>query len=218
MKDYTIKFNFNGHYVYKYVYNGDIIYVGKTDVNLAYRLSQHGKKGDNIPETAWNEINASAIYYCKLLSSKQCDIYESELIRRYKPKYNKAKTQEWDGVDIPEPIWTEYLSGNDWESKCLMLTNKIETLQKQYDALNKSHKELCKAFDEYKLFAESECETLNNENDNLINEITSLHNRIYEIMNKDKSTITQSAYDILLKKYNNVLKENFILKNGGIPA
>lgn len=143
-----------GHFVYKYVYKDDIIYIGKTDTSLTRRLSQHGKKGDNIPESAFDEINASAIYYCELLSSKQCDIYESELIRRYKPKYNKAKTSSWDGVDLPEPNWT-------------LFKMSFDILQREYN--------------------------------NLLDENKQLH----------------TDYDMLNDKYIELLKENFILKNGG---
>ena len=82
-----------GHYVYKYVLNGEIIYIGKTDrkdVNL--RLNQHGHSGDNIPEEGWSEINAAKIYYTKLANEVMSDVVESELIRRYRPKYNDKKT------------------------------------------------------------------------------------------------------------------------------
>ena len=99
---------YNGHFVYKYVYAGEVIYVGKTDENLEIRLSQHGKAGDNIPQEGWNEINNSIVYYSKLLSKHDTDIYESELIRRYKPRYNKAKTSEWSGVDLPELNWSVF--------------------------------------------------------------------------------------------------------------
>jgi len=97
------------HYVYKYVYNDEIIYIGKTDSDLKQRLSQHGKTGDNIDREAWNEINSSEIYYITLANSIMCDVVESELIRRYKPKYNKAKMSDWSGLPFDEPEWEKYI-------------------------------------------------------------------------------------------------------------
>ena len=97
------------HCVYKYVLNDEIIYVGKTDSNLEQRLSQHGKVGDNIDSSAWNDINKSKIYYVELVNSTMCDVFESEMIRRYKPKYNKAKLEsDWSGLPFIEPEWKEF--------------------------------------------------------------------------------------------------------------
>lgn len=97
-----------GHYVYKYVLNGEILYIGKTDVDLAKRLKQHGKRGDNIPSKHWQEINRANIYFCEFADRHMTDIYETELIRRHNPKYNKAKKTEWSGIDLPEPVWCLY--------------------------------------------------------------------------------------------------------------
>lgn len=99
-----------GSYVYKYVYNDQIIYIGKNDTDLVSRLSAHGKPGDNIPEEGWNEINNSDIYYCKLANKIMSDVVESELIRKYKPKYNKAKMSEWAGLQFPELKWEKFIN------------------------------------------------------------------------------------------------------------
>ena len=95
------------HIVYKFVYNNEIIYIGKSDVGFS-RIHDHGKVGDNIRESGWNEINSSDIYYAEMLDSRMTDIFESELIRRYKPKYNVAKTSDWAGIPLPEPTWILY--------------------------------------------------------------------------------------------------------------
>lgn len=97
-----------GHYVYKYVLNNEVIYVGKTDTSLDSRIAQHGKSGDNIPSSAWKDINSSDVYYVTLNNSTMSDVVESELIRRYKPKYNVAKKSDWSGLPFPEPEWTKY--------------------------------------------------------------------------------------------------------------
>lgn len=97
-----------GHYVYKYVLNDEIIYIGKCDSALESRLNQHGKPGDNIDKKYWEDINASDIYYCTLANATMSDVVESELINRYKPKYNTAKISNWDGLELPEPKWKKY--------------------------------------------------------------------------------------------------------------
>lgn len=79
------------HYVYKYVYNGEIIYIGKTSQDLANRLCNHGKEYDNIDEIYREEINQSVVFYIEFNSSIICDIAETCLINKYKPKCNKAK-------------------------------------------------------------------------------------------------------------------------------
>ena len=208
------KNDYNGHFVYKYVYNGDIIYVGKTDANLANRLAQHGKKGDNIPETAWDEINASEIYFCKLQSAKQCDIYESELIRRHKPKYNKAKTNEWDGVNIPEPFWKSYNKQANIENEYNKLVLKYNKLRGEYATLKSLYTSQSAAIEENI--------RLQNANAILASEISNMEKKYNDLLYQDRETIQlkqcKDAYNILQSKYNEILKENFILKNGGLSA
>lgn len=96
------------HAVYKYVYNGNIIYIGKSDVGVYERISQHGRSGDNIPEDAWSELKKSDVFYIELPNRTMTDVVESELIRRYRPKYNKAKKSEWKGLPFAEPEWTRF--------------------------------------------------------------------------------------------------------------
>lgn len=118
-----------GHYVYKYVLNKEIIYIGKTDAELKTRLSNHGKPGDNINELAWEDINNADIYYAELANEMMTDVVESELICKYKPKYNVAKKTNWEGLNFVEPIW--YYYGNS--EGCLEeLKNLVE---KQSDAI-----------------------------------------------------------------------------------
>ena len=96
------------HYVYKYVLNDEIIYIGKSNSDtLSDRLKYHGKMGDNIDASGWKDINVADIYYCELANAIMTDVVESELIRRYKPKYNKNKKSEWDGLDF-ELNWKKF--------------------------------------------------------------------------------------------------------------
>lgn len=88
-----------GHYVYKYVYNNEIMYIGKNDTNLETRINQHKLEGKFKPY-----LN-SDIYYIELANSVMSDVVESELIRRYKPKLNVAKMSNWTGLNFVEPEW-----------------------------------------------------------------------------------------------------------------
>lgn len=98
------------HCVYKYVLRGEIIYIGLADIDLDNRIRCHGKPGDNIDQQYWNEINKAEIYYMVLANSVMADIVEKELIRRYKPKCNKAYTEKaWSGLPFEEPEWTPYV-------------------------------------------------------------------------------------------------------------
>ena len=108
------------HSVYKYVLNGEIIYIGKSDSDLDMRLKQHGREGDNIPREAWSEIKASDIYYTILANSIMSDVVESELIRRYKPKWNTAKKETaWSGLPFQEPEWIIYSPKKDKTKKTI---------------------------------------------------------------------------------------------------
>lgn len=128
-KEYRHNEYSKGHYVYKYVCDGEIIYIGKTNRSLTRRLSEHGTIGDNIPETAWNDLKRSTIYFSRLPSRKMCDIYEIELIRRYKPKYNKACIDiQWNGLDMPELNWSEYKSLVSFKDDINELQNKYTKL------------------------------------------------------------------------------------------
>lgn len=106
-----------GHYVYKYILHQEVIYIGKNNTDLVSRLNQHGRIGDNITKEGWDEINSAEIYYCKLANKIMSDVVESELIRRYKPKYNRAKKSKWDGLPFEEPEWTQFTTLENFKKK-----------------------------------------------------------------------------------------------------
>ena len=54
------------------------------------------------------------------------DVVESELIRRYKPKYNKSKTSEWGGLLFVEPKWIPYKVGGE-----IIEQSKRECIEKE---------------------------------------------------------------------------------------
>lgn len=130
-----------GHYVYKYVYEGEIIYIGKCDKDLGQRLHAHGRKGDNISECWHEEINKADIYYTELSNSTMTDVVESELIRRYKPKCNKAKMSDWSGLPFADPPWIKFEKPAEW-SRRVHKTKKRRILDDYYDSNNESRQNL----------------------------------------------------------------------------
>lgn len=132
------------NYVYKYVYNNEIIYIGKTK-NLESRLKQHGKSGDNIPEEGWDEINASDIYYAELADATMSDVIESALIAKYQPKYNRAKKSLWSGLNFIEPVW--YFKRPQSEED---LINEINNLEERNNNLAKLYIKLKQENERYK--------------------------------------------------------------------
>ena len=92
-----------GHYVYKYVYDGEIVYIGKNDTDLETRINQHKL------EEKFRPYLKSDIYYIELANSIMSDVVESELIRRYKPKLNVAKMSDWSGLEFAEPEWKIFI-------------------------------------------------------------------------------------------------------------
>lgn len=80
-----------GHYIYKYVYNNKILYIGKNDTNLINRIKSHCHPDDKLSEY----LNAQ-IYYFEVASSLECDIIESILINKYNPLLNTAKKIQED--------------------------------------------------------------------------------------------------------------------------
>lgn len=141
-----------GHYVYKYVNpnTNEILYIGKNDTNLVSRLKQHCCKGDNIPSEYHDELLKADIYFITLANNIMCDVVESELIRRYKPKCNSSKMSDWDGLDFVEPKWTkvdkDYNNIPTFKSRTVVRTD----YKKEYDKLLFEYNNLQKIANAYK--------------------------------------------------------------------
>lgn len=174
-------------YVYKYVYDGEIIYIGKAK-DLENRIAQHGRSGDNIPECGWDEINNSEIYFIRTINSTMTDVIESELIRRHKPKYNKAKTSEWCGIEFVEPDWIRY---DDGPAIIKKLSKENELLKRQ---LKKANDELNKKIDEHDQLNEykSRCYELQIERHNLNQRIEVLETRVNQYADEQRWQINEA--------------------------
>ena len=88
------------NYIYKYVRNNEIIYIGKTK-NLLQRHKQHLQEIGKFLET-------DKLYYFICPTSNIMDVYETALINKYHPMLNKADNILLLTIDIQEPHWTLY--------------------------------------------------------------------------------------------------------------
>lgn len=135
------------HIVYKYVLKGEIIYIGKSDKGVRRALA-HGRAGDNIEESGWDEINRSDVYIAEMANGSMTEIYESELIRRYKPKYNKGKTNDWAGVSLPEPTWIllrQYgidKKDLEWKQRYDEISNNYKVLLMENEKLKEQYEKM----------------------------------------------------------------------------
>ena len=90
--------------IYKYVFKGQIIYIGKSDKSFEKRIYGHSKEEKFQPY-----LKETRIYYFYCKNPAETTIYETYLINKYKPILNKSmKYFETMGFDIPEPDWKEF--------------------------------------------------------------------------------------------------------------
>lgn len=150
--------------VYKYVYNNNIIYVGKSDNSLRDRLNCHKKETKFQPY-----LSKSKIYYAWLANPAMTTILETYLINKYKPKLNVVMKYDYEiPFDIPEPLWKllnnsgiqyykyeeKYYPIKNLDIKFLESQLKRETEQRAFfqDAFNRSietNNHLLQSLDDY---------------------------------------------------------------------
>lgn len=88
------------NYIYKYVRNDEIIYIGKTK-NLQQRHKQHLQEAGKFYET-------DELYYFLCPTSNIMDVYETALINKYHPVLNKADNDLTIDIIVKEPDWYLY--------------------------------------------------------------------------------------------------------------
>lgn len=92
------------NYIYKYVRNDEIIYIGKTK-NLQQRHKQHLQEAGKFLET-------DELYYFLCPTSNIMDVYETALINKYHPILNKADNISTIDIVVKEPDWYLYKTTN----------------------------------------------------------------------------------------------------------
>ena len=89
------------YYIYKYVKNNIIEYIGKT-TNLEQRIKQHQK--DKLKNFK------GQIYYFECKNKTAMTSWEYTLINKYHPKYNAALKDNEINIDIKETEWILYMN------------------------------------------------------------------------------------------------------------
>lgn len=93
----------NGHYVYKYIFNNEVIYIGKNNTDLISRINQHKSEEKFLPYLS------SDIYYICLNNEFDTDFMETLLINKYKPMLNISKKNNFElGINFVEPEWKRF--------------------------------------------------------------------------------------------------------------
>lgn len=87
------------YYIYKYVRNNEIIYIGQT-INLNRRHKEH------LLEPTFHETDL--LYYFVVTNKYLLDLYETALINKYHPILNKQSNYLQLAVTIQEPNWKIY--------------------------------------------------------------------------------------------------------------
>ena len=151
-------------YVYKYVLNDEIIYIGKSYLENFNRLRAHGRgnKNDNIPTSAHPEIDKADIFIATYDSPFVVDVVEELLIQKYKPKYNVRVTDLYNGLEYGEIKWislkkiqndflrTPTLNDVLWQNRSLKIQNESYSAQiEEYRSENETLKQTVKILTEY---------------------------------------------------------------------
>lgn len=115
-----------GHYVYKYVHNDEIIYIGKNDTNLESRIKQHER------ERKFKKYLSSDIYYIELSNRAESKALEALLINKYKPKLNVVDVYETSSnlIQFVEPTWLRYCGQIKKEKSQNCVKKKEEGIRK----------------------------------------------------------------------------------------
>ena len=90
------------YYIYKYIYQNQVVYVGKTK-QLEERIKQHTQ------ETAFFGIKE--VYYFECDTKEAMDVNEAYWINFYKPQINSAMpslNSAYKHLICKEPAWTKY--------------------------------------------------------------------------------------------------------------
>lgn len=92
-------------YIYKYVQNNKIVYIGKTSRPLHLRIHEHTRAADIL-------CNVKAdVFYAECQSEAEMHCIENLLIDKYRPQYNKrdfSKSEIKANINFKEPDWRPY--------------------------------------------------------------------------------------------------------------
>lgn len=120
-----------GYYIYKYVQNNKIIYIGQT-TDLERRIKEHTK--DKLKDFK------GQIYYFECPNKTSMDSWEYMLINKYHPQYNSALNNLKEKINIKEPEWVLFLIKSyeekpEYKSNIIDITSFIKKEKKQKDII-----------------------------------------------------------------------------------
>ena len=91
-------------YIYRYIYNDEIIYVGKTKRELSQRILEHENEIKFMPY-----LSSCKIQYFETATNVEMDIAEKYYINLYSPKLNVVDMEHAIfNFELPTPNWLDY--------------------------------------------------------------------------------------------------------------
>lgn len=94
------------YYVYKYVHQGDVIYIGKTD-DVARRVNEHAS-GQGLEEKFLPYLEGVDIYFHECGNEVEMSALERLLINQYKPILNIVDVQPGASTIVIDMDWVYY--------------------------------------------------------------------------------------------------------------
>lgn len=92
------------HYIYKYVFHDEIIYIGKVNSDLKRRVEEHAREEKFFPY-----LKEASVFCIQLANPTETTFMELYLINKYKPVLNiVAKYEGMTNIQVPEPAWIPY--------------------------------------------------------------------------------------------------------------
>jgi hypothetical protein len=113
------------HGIYKYVYDGEVIYIGKTDAENGFQKRINAHKNEH------ELFNKSEIYVHKCKDNTETDSLETILINAYKPILNKMKLYDYE-IEPPKLNWIPW---NIYSNKNKIVSLKDALSQLEYTNL-----------------------------------------------------------------------------------
>ena len=96
------------YFVYKYVCDGEVIYIGKTD-DIHRRIVEHAS-GQGLEEKFVPYLGRSDIYFHECSNEVEMSALERLLINQYKPKLNVVDIQDGYSTVVLEIEWLYYIA------------------------------------------------------------------------------------------------------------
>jgi hypothetical protein len=99
------------YFVYKYTYNNEIIYIGKTD-DIDRRIREHAS-GQGLEEKFLPYLDSVEIHYHECCNEVEMSALERLLINQYKPVLNVVDIVAGDATVFIELSWARYTAATD---------------------------------------------------------------------------------------------------------